>query len=267
MDGFMKGCIHPSAIISEDAKIGQRVTVGANVIIYDNVTLGDDTVVGPNSILGEPTAGYYSTSDYQNPPLHIGRNSLIRSEAIIYAGSIIGDNFECGHRVTIREQTTIRDHCRVGTLCDIQGHCQIGHHTRLHSNVHIGQQSVVGNFVWIFPYTVLTNDPHPPSNVLVGATVEDYAVIATSVVIMAGVTVGKHALVGAMAMVRSDVQPETVVVGNPAKQVTTVKAIRSKLTGEPVYPWPEHFERGMPWAGIGYAAWQRLCESEESPEP
>jgi acetyltransferase-like isoleucine patch superfamily enzyme len=262
MDGFVKGYIHDSAVISEEAKIGRRVTVGANCIIYDNVVLGDDAVVGPGSILGEPTAEYYSTSNYENPPLLIGRNSLIRSGAIIYAGSTIGDYFECGHRVTIREQTTIGDHCRVGTLSDIQGRCQLGCYTRLHSNVHIGQKSVIGNFVWIFPYAVLTNDPHPPSNELLGVTVEDYAIVATMVVIMSGVTVGRHALVGAMALVRSNVEPEAVVVGNPAKQVTTIHTIRSKFTGEPVYPWPEHFDRGMPWAGIGYATWQRLHESE-----
>lgn len=267
MDGFLKGCVHPSAIVSKKAKIGQHVTVGANCIIYDNVELKDDTVVGPNSILGEPTAAYYDASDYQNPRLLIGHHSLIRSGAILYAGTIIGDDFECGHRVTIREQTTIGDHCRVGTLCDIQGHCQIGRYVRLHSNVHIGQKSKIGDFVWIFPYTVLTNDPHPPSNDLIGVTIEDYAIVATMVVIMPGVTVGSQALVGAMAMVRSNIAPETVVVGNPAKQITTIHAIKSKFTGEPVYPWPEHFERGMPWAGIGHAAWQRLVAGDATLEP
>jgi UDP-3-O-[3-hydroxymyristoyl] glucosamine N-acyltransferase len=64
--------------------------------------------------------------------------------------------------VTIREQTTIGEHCRVGTLSDIQEYCRIGRYTRLHSIVHIQQESRIGDFVWIVPYTVLTNDPLRP---------------------------------------------------------------------------------------------------------
>lgn len=61
---------------------------------------------------------------------------------------------------------------QIGTLSDLQGHCEIGDYVRLHSNVHI--KSVPGNFVWIFPYVVLTNDPYPPSDSLVGVTVQDF---------------------------------------------------------------------------------------------
>jgi UDP-3-O-[3-hydroxymyristoyl] glucosamine N-acyltransferase len=69
-------------------------------------------------------------------------------------------------------------------LSDLQGHCEIGDYVRFHSNVHIGQKSKIGNFVWIFPYVVLTNDPYPPSNNLVGVTVHDFAAIATMSVIL-----------------------------------------------------------------------------------
>jgi acetyltransferase-like isoleucine patch superfamily enzyme len=85
MEVPVKGCIYPSTIVSEKTMIGQRVSVEANCIIYDNVELGDDTFLGPNSILGEPTTEYCKTFDYQNPRLLIGRNSLVRSGAILYA--------------------------------------------------------------------------------------------------------------------------------------------------------------------------------------
>jgi hypothetical protein len=45
-------------------------------------------------------------------------------------------------------------------------------------------------FAWIFPSVVLTNDPQPPSNILHGVVVENFAVIATQAVIMAGVRIG-----------------------------------------------------------------------------
>lgn len=256
MQAMEPGQIHATAIVSDKARIGSNVTIGANVIVYDNVELGDNAVVGPNSILGEPLASYHRDPAYVNPTLTIGANSLIRSGTIIYAGSEIGERFECGHRVTIRESASIGRSCRIGTLSDLQGFCQLGDYVRLHSNVHIGQESVIGNYVWIFPYTVLTNDPHPPSEVRIGVKVEDFAVIATKVVVIPGVTIGNDALVGAMALVLSDVAPEAVVVGIPAKQIGTIRDVTSKYTQEPVYPWREHFDRGMPWEGIGFEEWR-----------
>lgn len=255
MNGFTLGTIHPTAIVSDQARLGTNVSVGAHCIVYDNVEIGDNTIVGPNSILGEPLAAYYRDGRYENPALKIGKNNLFRSGAIIYAGSQIGDGGEFGHRVTIREQTAIGAHARVGTLSDIQGFCRIGNYSRLHSNVHIGQKSDIGDFVWIFPYVVLTNDPQPPSSILHGVVVEDFAVIATQAVIMAGVRIGHDALVGASALVNKDVEAESVVVGVPAKKLASVRDIKSSTTGEPVYPWREHFERGMPWEGLGYGAW------------
>lgn len=248
--------IHPTAIIGDNVSIGRNVSIGANTIVYDNVVLGDDTIVGAQCILGEPNAAIYAdAAGYDNPRLVIGAQSLIRSGTIMYAGSDIGERFETGHRVTIREKARIGANVRIGTLSDIQGHCEIGDYVRFHSNVHIGHASVIKDYVWIFPYVVLTNDPHPPSDVLMGVTVEEFAVIATMSVILPGVTIGRDSLVGASSMVRKNVDPETVVAGNPAKQVASIHDVRSKIDGSNVYPWREHFDRGMPWQGVGYEQW------------
>lgn len=255
MKTFTKSTIHSTVIIGDNVQLGDKVTIGAYTIIHDNVRIGDGTTIGAQCILGEPLADCYGNPQYVNPPLTVGDNTIIRSGTIIYAGSQFGSDFETGHRVTIREGTTTGNHVRIGTLSDIQGHCELGNYVRLHSNVHIGQKSKIGHYVWIFPYTVLTNDPHPPSNQLIGVTIDDFAVIATMVVILPGVHVGQDALIGAMANVREDVAPGAVVVGNPAKQVTTVDQIKNRFTGSPVYPWREHFGRGMPWEELGYEKW------------
>ena len=249
--------IHPTALIGDGVTIGRDVTIGPRVIVYDNVTIGDGVWIGADVILGEPVAGIYRNADrYNNPPLMIGASSIIRSGCIIYAGSTFGDRLETGHRVTIREGTVAGVNFRVGTLSDIQGDCKIGDYVRFHSNVHIGQKSVIGNYVWIFPYVVLTNDPHPPSDLMVGVVVEDFAVIATMSVILPGVAVGQDALIGAGSIVSRNVSKEDVVVGNPAKRVASVRDIKSKQSGKSVYPWREHFDRGMPWAGVGYDGWR-----------
>ena len=38
--------------------------------------------------------------------------------------------------------------------------------------------------LWIFPYVVLTNDPHPPSDMMHGVTVNDFVAIATLSVVL-----------------------------------------------------------------------------------
>jgi acetyltransferase-like isoleucine patch superfamily enzyme len=255
MDNFFG--IHPTAIIAASARIGQDVTIGAHSIVYDNVVIGDGTFIGSHCTLGEPTAAIHSQGRYVNPELHIGTKALIRSGSTLYAGSRLGEAFECGHKVTIREGAVIGRNVRIGTLSDIQGHCEIGDYVRFHSNVHVGHKSVVKDYVWIFPYVVLTNDPHPPSETLVGVTVEEFAVIATMSVILPGVRIGRDALVGACSMVRKDVDAESVVVGNPAKPVASVREVKSKFDGSNIYPWRETFDRGMPWEGIGYEAWRQ----------
>ena len=255
INGMERGRIHPTALVSERATLGAGVTVGAYAVVNDHVTVGDGAFVGAQVILGEPLAACYDDDGYTNPPLTIGARAVLRSGSIVYAGSTIGDDFACGHRVTIREQSRIGDHVRVGTFGDVQGRCEIGDYARLHSGVFVGEHSVIGRFAWLFPHVVLTNDPHPPSPLLQGVRVEEFAVVAARAVLLPGVTVGRDAVVGAGALVREDVPAEMLAVGTPARVVRSVRSIRSRETGESVYPWREHFDRGMPWAGVGYAAW------------
>lgn len=105
----------------------------------------------------------------------------------------MGDYFQTGHQVTIREKSRIGHHVSIGTLSDIQGDCEIGNYVRLHSNVHIGQKSVIHDYVWIFPYVVLTNDPTPPSEELVGVEIKSFAIVATGTVVLPGYILTKIA--------------------------------------------------------------------------
>ena len=249
--------IHPTALIGDGVKIGENVTIGAHCIVYDNVEIGDCCQIGADVILGEPTGAIYrDPANYVNPPLVLGEASIIRSGSILYAGSTFGERLETGHRVTIREGTNAGVNLRVGTLSDIQGDCKIGNYVRFHSNVHIGQKSVIGDYVWIFPYVVLTNDPHPPSQVMLGVVVEDYAVVATMSVVLPGVIIGQDALVGAGSIVNRNVEPKALVAGNPAKKVCSVIDIKSRQDGSQVYPWRFSFDRGMPWEGQGFERWR-----------
>lgn len=250
-----KAIISKTAVIYDNVTIEDDVFIDDYVIIHDNVTIGKGSSVGARCILGEYQSAFYEKRDPGYHPLIIGEQAVIRSGSILYGDSQFGDHFMTGHNVTIREYTKVGNHVSIGTLSDIQGYCTIGNFSRLHSNIHVGQKSVIDEFVWIFPYVVLTNDPTPPSEDLFGVHIDAFAVIATGSALLPGVHIYGDSLVAAGAVVTKDVETFSVVGGNPAKIIGDVRNIKNRTTGEPVYPWRERFSRGMPWDGIGYENW------------
>jgi acetyltransferase-like isoleucine patch superfamily enzyme len=241
--------IHPTSIVSPDAELGRGVTIGALCMIHANVSVGDGSFVDSHSVLGAPTADYYSSPrTYEPAPCRIGRQAVIRSHAIVYSGVTIGDGFECGHHVTLRERTQVGDGVRLGTLCDIQPEVSIGSYARLHSDVFIAKGSTIEEITWLFPGVVLIDDPHPPSDTCTqGATVRKFAVVGAQSMLNPGVEIGEGAVVGAMSFVRHDVPNDSVVVGVPARVVGATADIQCHegRLGQ-VYPWWRHFRRGYP---------------------
>lgn len=270
-----------NCIMGSNVELGNDITIGHNCIIEDNVVIGENTFIdsntmirsyttieknsfiGANCIIGEYWMDFCIDRRVHEHPLHIGANALIRSGSIIYAGSEIGSDFQTGHQVTIREKARIGNHVSVGTLSDIQGNCDIGNHVRLHSNVHVGQLSIIDDFVWIFPYVVLTNDPTPPSAHFVGVHIKPFAIVATAAIIMPGIEISQDALVAAGAIVTKPVAAYSVVAGNPGKPVSDVRRIKNKITGEAVYPWRHHFDQYMPWADSDFYTWYASLDIEE----
>lgn len=249
-----------NVFVSPKAQIGENVRIGDNTTIYDNVIIENECVISNDCVIGEPTNDYYSNSNYKNPKCIIKSGALIRSHTIIYAGCELGAGFSCGHRVTIRENTKFGENCRVGTVSDIQGDASFGNFCWLHSNVHIGKGSKIGNFVFIYPYVVFTNDPTPPSNLCIGPTVGDYSQIAVFSVLLPGIELGKHVLVGAGSVVGKNYEDYSLVLGAPAKRIKDVREIVDRETGEQHYPWPYNFDRGMPWQELGFDQWQKEQE-------
>ena len=246
--------IGAGCIIEENVKIGKSALIEARTIIRSGTVLGDNAIIGSNCIIGEHTMNRYHNHSEMGE-LHIGDHCLIRSGTVIYTDSSIENNVKTGHNVVIREKSIIGQNVSVGTLCDIQGDCKIGDYVRLHSNVHVGQKSVIDDFVWIFPYVILTNDPTPPSENLLGVHIHSFAIVATNSILLPGVEVFGDSLIGAGAIVTKNVEKYSVVVGNPAKCVGDTRNIKSKITGKSIYPWRNNFKRNMPWSEAGFEAW------------
>jgi len=144
------------------------------------------------------------------PDVKLGKNVKIFSFVNLY-GCEIGDNTKIGTFVEIQKNAVIGRNCKISS------------HTFICEGVQIGDDVFVGHNV------TFINDLYPRSTTGEGKmqTEADWKVIPTfvkkgasvgsSATILAGVTIGEHAIVGAGAVVTKDVPPNMIVAGNPAK--------------------------------------------------
>ena len=184
--------------------------VGKNVIFYGQVNLGEDSVVQDNVIIGNDDGG----------EVNIGRKALIRSGSVIYSGVKIGDNFQSGHNVLIRENTEIGDDVLIGTNSVVDGNCKIGNRVKAQTNVYITAYTTIEDDAFLGPCCVTTNDKYMRygSVRLKGPVIKRGARIGANSIILPGIVIGEGAVVGAGAVVTSDVAAKEVVAGVPAKR-------------------------------------------------
>lgn len=130
--------------------------------------------------------------------------------------SHIGENTKIWHFSYIGENVEIGKNVKIGSLVHIDYNVKIGDNTKIGGHAYIPPLSRIGNGVFIGPAAVLTNDPYPMCEKMIGVTVEDNAIIGARAIIKAGVTVGKNSVVAMGAVVTRDVPNDSVVIGVPA---------------------------------------------------
>ena len=183
--------IHPSAVISNDAILGQNVSIGANVVIGPNCSIGNNVIIKSNcsivqdvqisestiihngSVLGSDGFGYAPTKNgytkiEQIGGLIIGSNVEIGACCSIDRGAIsdteIHDGVKLDNQIQIAHNVIIGKNSAIAASSAIAGSTVIGKNFRMG-----GMSGVIGHIkicdnVTVGAHTLITKDIKEPGN-------------------------------------------------------------------------------------------------------
>jgi UDP-3-O-[3-hydroxymyristoyl] glucosamine N-acyltransferase LpxD len=179
--------IHPTAVVSPRAFIGNGVHIGARTIVNhfavigDGVQIGDDCVIKSGAVIGEDGFGF--ERDEQGIPIRL-----------VHLGTVlIGNGVEIGSLTTVCRgtlaNTVIDDFAKIDDHVHIAHNCKIGTGAMVVACAEVSGGVVLGSRTWVGPNASIIQQ----------------------------LTVGDDALIGIGANVLRDVLPGVTVAGNPAK--------------------------------------------------
>lgn len=128
----------------------------------------------------------------------------------------------------------IGDDTKIGAFVEIQKNASVGKCCKVSSHTFVCEGVTIEDNVFIGHSVTFINDSYPRATTEGGGlqTEKDWKVektvvkrgasIGSGATILANVTIGENAIVGAGSMVTRDVPPNTIVAGNPAKVLRSI---------------------------------------------
>jgi acetyltransferase-like isoleucine patch superfamily enzyme len=152
----------------------------------------------------------------------------------------IADDVKLGRNVKIANFVnlygcTVDDDTKIGTFVEVQKNASIGKRCKIQSHTFICEGVVIEDEAFIGHGVTFINDKYPRATTAGGGlqTEADWKVVPTVVkkgasigsgsTILCSVTIGEKAIVGSGSVVTKDVPPNTIVAGNPAKIIRSLK--------------------------------------------
>ena len=156
---------------------------------------------------------------------------MIHPTADIERGAQIGADTRIWHFVHVRSGATLGANCTLGDNVYVDAGVVIGNNVKLQNRVSVYRGVTLEDGVFVGPHATFTNDPYPRSITPDGRLLDhdDWPAVPTLVrygasigassVVIAGVTIGRWAMVGAGSVVTHDVPDHGLVIGRPARLV------------------------------------------------
>ncbi len=166
----------------------------------------------------------YSNTTFQGcKRISIGKlNTFQKYSSVIIDGYSNNQNIVIGNKNTFASFSIIKSH---------GGYIKIGNENFIGERVQIqGRGGVeIGNRCMIGANSFISSSNHNINNPLVDTylrkeipaktKIDDFVWIGANSVLVAGITIGHHVIVGAGTIVTKDIEPYSMVVGNPGKVI------------------------------------------------
>ena len=142
-------------------------------------------------------------------------------KALIGPKAVIGEKTRIWAFVNIEDGVVIGKNCNICDNCFVEKGATIGNNVTLKNGISVFKGVTLEDNVFCGTNAVFINDRYPRSKkkdgwVLEKTLVKKFSTIGSNATILCGVTIGEYAVVGAGAVVTKDVEPYSVVFGNPA---------------------------------------------------
>jgi len=186
--------VHPTAIISDTAKIGTDVKIGAYSVVGPDVVLGDAVELMSHVVVEGHTSVGAGTRIF--PFSSIGHHP----QDLKYRGE--PSRLEIGERNVIREHVTMNPGTEGGGMLT-----KVGNECLFMVGAHVAHDCIVNNNV------ILVNNATLGGHVVI----DDWAIIGGLAAVHQFVRIGRHAMIGGKTGVEHDVIPYGTVTGNRAR--------------------------------------------------
>lgn len=171
----------------------------------------------------------------------------VNEHAVVDAGVIIGENTKIWHFSHVQSGAVLGRNCVLGQNVNVGNNVRIGNYVKIQNNVSVYEGVELEDYVFCGPSMVFTNVKDPRckypqvgSQYYLRTLVREGASMGANCTIVCGVTIGRHAFIGAGTVVTKDVPDYALVVGNPAKLIGWVseagKRLRFDTGGNAVCP-------------------------------
>ena len=159
----------------------------------------------------------------------------IHKTADVSPNVTIGNNTKIWNNAQVRENANIGENCIISKSAYIDEGVIIGNNVKIQNNVNVYRGVTLEDDVFCGPSMTFTNDMFPRATnkswEITNTLVKKGASIGANATIVCGVIIGEYAMVGAGAVVTKDIEPYSLVVGNPAKKIGTVCKCGFKVDG------------------------------------